>query len=200
MSAGNGSPPSTGPSSTASGPWLLSSREKSGASRAVSGSKIPTELLARAEARSGYVAVYVVGERGGDQIRIGTATNPTDVFKTAQQWNWREIDVHAVLWTPGKIWANRVKDAVERELTPFLIRGSWYELDPKMVINTIIACAQEVKADLFNDRQRISRFEDEIAKAMAKRQVLQRAHASPAEMISKPHGRGELVPFPGRKR
>lgn len=171
----------------------MATKQKSVASRPVSG-KLPVELLARAEAKSGYVALCVVGEPASDKIRVFTAINPKDVFKTAQQWNWREIEVHAVFWTPGKIFANRLKEAVEKELAPHLIRGSWYELDPAMVINTIIASAHEKRIEIFNDQQRLARFEHAVIKAMNEKSLLQLAEGvgmdvQGAEVVTFPKGR-----------
>lgn len=156
--------------------WNLIAKPRAAAFRGVSG-KIDPALLMKAEARKGYVAVYVVGERGGNQVRIGIAANPAEVFKTAQQWNWREIDVHGVLWTPGKRWAEDLKKAVERELSRYLIRGSWYEMEPQMVINTVVVCAQQIKAEafeLFNDETRYLKYEAEIEEAIRKRNLSQR--------------------------
>lgn len=149
-------------------------------------------MLARAEAKSGYVALCVVGEPSSDKIRVFTAINPKDVLKTAQQWNWREIEVHAICWTPGKIFANRLKDAVENELAPHLIRGSWYELDPAMVINTIIASAQEKRIEIFNDQQRQARFEHAVARAISDKGLLQLAEGvgmQGAEVVNFPRGK-----------
>jgi hypothetical protein len=147
---------------------------------------IDRDRLARAAARSGHVAVYVVGEHGGNQIRIGTAANPYDVFRTAQQWNWRQIDVHGVLWTPGKLFAEKIKKRAEDELGPYHLRGAWFDLDPQMVISTIVSCAIEEKAELFNDKERYQRLQDDIARAIEKRATLKRATARPV---------AEVLPF-----
>lgn len=182
------------PRLTVPGQWLLLTKPKSAAYRGPSGRSDPS-LLRKAEARAGFVAVYVVGERGGNQVRIGTATNPIDVFKTAQQWNWREIDVYGVLWAPDGITASNLKRSVERELSPFLIRGSWYELDPQMVINTVVTCAVVMGAKIFNDKKRYEIYERDIAEAVAKRALLTKQKAAPA-----PRPTGRIIPFEKTRR
>lgn len=181
-----------------SGGWLLLQKPKAVAYRGPSGKTDPA-LLRKAELRQGYVALCVVGEvENGDctgKLRVFTATNPADVFKTAQMHNWREIEVHGVLWTPGKIEADKLRAMVDRELKPFHIRGSWYELDPQMIINTIVTCALELRADLFNDQKRYENYERLIADEMKKRAMLQKAKTAPM-----PRPSARIYPFERTRR
>lgn len=154
-------------------------RPKSGESRAPSG-RPPTDLVEKEGKRSGYAAVYVIGLTGVDgnpneDIRIGTATIPEDIFKTAQQWQPRDVIVYAVCWTPSKLDADKLKRKMETELQPLNMRGSWYNLNARMVVNTLLSCALELGTDIFTDAQRWQRLEARVQAQMdreAKRRPL----------------------------
>lgn len=160
--------------------WRLLTRARSAGYQGPSGKTDP-RLLEKAEKRKGYKAVYIIGlsyrdsGKPNNDIRIGTATNPPEIFKTAQQFNPDNVVVHAVCWTPGHIWADSLKKRLEKELSPFMIRGSWYDLDPQMVVGTLVACAHEMKVDLFNDHERYVRYEKDIADSIKRRPLLANA-------------------------
>lgn len=144
----------------------MQTKPKSGESRAPSG-RPPSDLVEKEAKRSGYVAVYIVGLTGIDgnpneDVRIGTATIPEDIFKTAQQWQPRKIVVYAVCWTPSKMDADKLKRRMERELEPFKQLGSWVGLNARMVCNTLFTCAVEIGTDLFSDAERWQRLEKKV--------------------------------------
>ncbi len=136
--------------------------------------------MMRAEAVKGFVCVYVIGVviNGKDEIRIGTAASPVDIFKTAQQWNSREVIVHAVIWTPAKLFADMLKKDVEAELESYCIRGSWYHLDPETIKNVVLTSARRLKIEIFNDYKRFQIYEDDVNAAIAKNGLLQKARAA----------------------
>ena len=188
--------------------WHLIAKPKASAFRGVSG-KYDPGLIAKFEARLGYVAVCVVGETAGEygadgqQNRVLVATDPAGNFKTSQQHNCRNLVVHAVLWTPGKRWAEDLKKGVERELSPYLIRGSWYELEPQMIINTVIVCAQEIKADafeLFNDHQRYLKYESEIEESIRRRPLLHKQAEQEILPPTLPQLSGKVIQMQPRQR
>jgi len=187
--------------------WHLITNTKGSPYKGPSGKADPA-LLDKVERRKGFVAVYVIGLTGvdgkeTDEIRIGCAQRPSEIFKTAQQWNPREIIVHGVLWTPGKKWADLLKSAVETELKPYAIRGSWYELEPRMVINTIIVCGQQIKAEafeLFNDQSRYLKYETEIEESIKKRPMLHRQPEPVALPPPLPQFGGKVIQLTPRSR
>lgn len=166
--------------SSADSKWLLIQKPKAVAYRGPSGKSDPA-LLDRAEKREGFVCIYVIGElengKMTGKVRIGTAADPVGIFKTSQQHNWREIIVHGVMWTPGKIWADKVKTATEAELEDQLIRGSWYEIDPATICSVILVVAKQIKAELFTDLKRYQIYEEKVAQAIAQRGLLRRGRA-----------------------
>lgn len=150
-------------------------KPKSGGFRGISGNADP-RLIKKAEDRLGYSAIYVIGEVEDDKetgkYRIGLATNPLEIFKTAQQWNWRNIVVKALIWTDGPLWSAKLKRQTEIELEPFQTKGSWYELPPVRIINAIVAVASTLGCEIFSDLQRYERYEIEIEKAVKQRTLL----------------------------
>lgn len=200
MSVGNEYPPSTKAQSTESGQWQLLAKPKSGESRAPSG-RPPSDLVEKEAKRSGYVAVYVIGLTGVDgnpneDIRIGTATIPEDIFKTAQQWQPRDVIVYAVCWTPSKLDADKLKRRMELELAAMNLRGSWYGLNPRMVCNTLFTCAVELGTDLFSDAERWHRLEARVQAQMEREQKRRPLLANamlPAMHTPRPSG--EIITF-----
>lgn len=154
----------------------------------------------------GFVAVCVYGEcENGvptNKVRVCIAQDPEDIFKIADMHNCREIVVHGVLWTPGKIFAEDLKRAVVAELLPYNMKGTWYELGHEYIVNTVAVCAQKMKVEIFNDHERYRRYEDAIARDLKKRQLPSKAREAAVQIpvATKPRAMAEVLPFGPRRR
>lgn len=117
------------------------------------------DLIKDALARLGYVAIYALGPKGGGPITVGISASPEDMLKTAQRWNWQELDLHFVVWAPSLDAATRVKKRVEDLLVDQKIRASWYEIKEDILTNYIEMSAHGASIEICDDGERLRRAE-----------------------------------------
>lgn len=121
----------------------------------------PRSLLKAAEARAGYVAVYVVGPRSQAwPISFGVTSDPSACYHSYQKGYWEEQAIHELQWTPGRPAAERIKRAMLDMLQhhrKFFWRG-WFDVTADEAKIALIASARQEGIQLFDDVEKQRRL------------------------------------------
>lgn len=114
----------------------------------------PRGLLKAAEARAGYVAVYVVAPREEAwPVSFGVTSDPAATYWGLQRGYWNEHSLHELQWTAGKPAAERIKRVMAKMLASRKrgFFGGWYDVNVDEAKLALIAAARQEGVALFDD-------------------------------------------------
>lgn len=101
-----------------------------------------------------FHAVYVIGVKDFPRVaKVGIADDPLKRFANIQQDNWAELFIHGYRWCAGRPLSHRIEQAVLERHKDKAIRGEWLELQPSIVLQTVIECAEEMRIPVALDEQ-----------------------------------------------
>src|SRR5262245_51323878 len=89
--------------------------------------------------------VYVIGPDSESPCKIGVAFDLVARFVTIQSGNWVKLNVHHVLWCPGKPVAYRIEELAHALLLKANkgISGEWFDVPKEWAWKTIRHVARE---------------------------------------------------------
>lgn len=132
-----------------------------GADAPVDPTIFPPALLKAAEAKAGYVALYIIAPRSQKwPISFGLTTDPVATYHSFQKGWWEEHCLHVLLWTPGRPAAERVK----REMGDMLAQSrrffsrSWYDVTVEEAERALRFSATKERVPLFDDVEKQKRI------------------------------------------
>lgn len=121
----------------------------------------PRSLLKAAEARAGYVALYVIAPREQAwPISFGVTSDPSVTYGSYQRGYWCEHAIHELQWTAGRPAAERVKRAMADMLASRKkgFWSGWHDVTADEAKIALIACARQEGVQLFDDLERHRRI------------------------------------------
>lgn len=121
----------------------------------------PQKLLRRAEILAGFAAIYIVAPK--DQkwpVIFGITTDPASTQYSYQKGWWEEHQLHAVLWTPGRPAAERIKkrmaDMMQNQRKFF--NPKWYNVRVSEAILVAKKAAIDERVPMFDEVERQRRY------------------------------------------
>lgn len=152
-----------------------------------------------AESKSGYAAIYIIAPISQSwPVAFGICSDPVAAYHSYQKGWWEEHGIQALLWTPGKPAAERVKRRMAEKLLPqrkFFSR-SWYDATAQDALKVLIQSAKEEGVQLFDEVERQRRF---ALAARLEREDLEGVLRSPASP-QLPQRDGVIVPLNVKQR
>lgn len=151
----------------------------------------PRSLLKAAEARAGFVAIYVVAPREQAwPISFGITSDPAVAYHSYQKGYWQEHAIHELQWTPGRPAAERVKRAMTHLLAPRK-RGFWSGWHDATVDEgrlALIAAARQEGVMLFDDVEKQRKLHKIALRAWEMKVGVERIEIEAPPKAEKPSG------------
>lgn len=88
--------------------------------------------------------VYVLALPAGSPVRIGHATDIHNHLSTMLSTTPYEIFVRHLIWTPGKMVAVVIENAVRHELQTHHLRQKWFDLQAEAAIERVTSCCSRL--------------------------------------------------------
>jgi hypothetical protein len=107
----------------------------------------------------GLACVYALGPVSGRPVKVSWAENPKSRFNQIQTGNWRELRMHEMLWTSGRLVVHRL----EQEIKAILdgagrgLRGDWYDVTDELVRPAFQLGRQRAGIETFTHDEMIER-------------------------------------------
>jgi hypothetical protein len=126
-------------------PWLQSKPERS----------IFKEL--------GFACVYAVGPIGGRPLKISWSRQFKEKLLELQGGNWKELQVHDVVWMNGDILAMRLLSEVVSffDKAKRRLLGDWYDVTPELASQALRLATDKTGVPTFTHAEMLDRVRTE---------------------------------------
>lgn len=135
-------------------------------------------LAKEARESSGFCALYIVAatkplpprypsNRPFLPVTFGVTTSPRDIRSKAVRWSWEEVELHLV-WTLSARHADLIRKKLEALLRDdeVLIRGTWYDVELKELMDLVAFAAALTGVEIFGEEEREARLQVMIAETL----------------------------------
>ena len=109
-------------------------------------------------------AVYAAGPVGGRQVQVAWTNNLPQRLTMIQTSNWKEIELHELVWVVDADIAKRLEDGIHHVLTQAKrgIRGKWFDVTPELLLPTFDIAGRKMKVPAMTHAAMLSRIDQII--------------------------------------
>lgn len=109
-----------------------------------------------------HCAIYAIGPERGKPLKVGIASNITERFGNLQCSHWVQLRIHHVVWSHGRLTAERIEREAHRilDVAKTRIRGEWFSITPELAHKLIATAAGNLGLRIWTHAEMVARVTD----------------------------------------